>query len=218
MKTFENENYYRILQIPFNAGEDEIRQAYRDALAIYEEDSIATYSLFSEEQRKNLLQAIEKAFTTLIGEEKRAAYNQSLIDSGQVAADVFSGKVQRRLAAHADTHGTSREESLRQWVLKKAGEPQIKQLIEGLMSRELISGADLKRLREAYGIELPEIYAVTKISGRVLNMIEADQFDGLPAKVYLRQFLRTYAELLYLDPRHVVEGYSKFMAGGKPGC
>ena len=73
MKTFEDENYYQILQVPANASAIDIRRAYRDTLAIYEEESIATYSLFSVEQRKILLQAIEKAYDTLISEDKRAA-------------------------------------------------------------------------------------------------------------------------------------------------
>ena len=69
MKTFEGENYYQILQLAVNASAIEIRRAYREALAIYEEESIATYSLFSARQREVLLQAIEKAFDSLIDED-----------------------------------------------------------------------------------------------------------------------------------------------------
>jgi DnaJ-class molecular chaperone len=71
MKTFENENYYQILQVSPNARADEIKIAYRDALAIYEAESTATYSLFSEAQRERLLQAIETAFDCLINADKR---------------------------------------------------------------------------------------------------------------------------------------------------
>ena len=64
---------------------------------MYEEESVATYSLFSEDQREALLQAIETAFDTLVDADKRAAYNQMLIDSGQVDGDLFSGQVHRKL-------------------------------------------------------------------------------------------------------------------------
>jgi cytoskeleton protein RodZ len=81
-----------------------------------------------------------------------------------------------------------------------------------MLSKEMISGQELKQLREAYGIEIAEIYAVTKISGDSLKRIEADQFEDLPAEIYVRQFLKAYAEVLQIDSGHVVEAYLKFMA------
>ena len=216
MKTFENENYYRILQVPANAGTDEIKRAYREALAIYAEESVVTYSLFSAEERETLLQAIEAAFDTLINEDKRAAYNQTLIDTGQVDEDVFSGQAQSRPVIYSDTRGTSREKSLSRWVQNKSGAPEIKRLIEAIQSKELLSGLELKQLREAYGIEISEIYAITRISGDTLRMIEANRFEDLPAAIYLKHFLKSYAEILHIDPQHVVEGYLKSMAQDKP--
>ena len=216
MRNFENENYYQILQVPANASADELKRAYRDALAIYEAESVATYSLFSEEQREGLLRAIETAFDCLINEDKRTAYNQMLIDTGQVDEAIFSRQGQRKLAAYSDTRTTSNEKRLSQWVQKKADTPEIRQLIETIQSKEMLSGKELKQLREAYGIDIPEIYAVTKISGDTLKRIEADQFDDLPADIYVRQFLKAYAEVLHLDSRHVVDSYLKFMARTKP--
>ena len=216
MKTFEGENYYQILQLAVNASAIEIRRAYREALAIYEEESIATYSLFSARQREVLLQAIEKAFDSLIDEDKRAAYNQMLIDTGQVDAAAFSRQDQRKLAAYSDALRTSNEKSLNQWVQKKSDAPEIREILEEIQSKELLSGLELKRLREAFGIEISEIYNITKISSTVLNMIEANQFEELPAEIYLRQFLKAYAEIFHIDSRHVVDGYLKFMAQAKP--
>ena len=215
MKTFDDENYYQILQVNPNAGANEIKHAYREALAIYEENSVATYSLFSAEQREGVLQAIETAFDTLSNEKKRADYNQMLIDTGQVDAAIFSRQVQRKMAACSDIPSTSREASLRQWVHKKASEPEIRQRIQAILSQERLSGLDLKQLREAYGIDIHEIYTITKISSGTLKIIEADQYADLPAEIYVKQFLKTYAELLHLDPRHVVDSYFQMMARKK---
>ena len=216
MKTFEKENYYQILQVAANASADEIKHAYRDALTIYETESVATYSLFSEEQRERLLQAIETAFDCLINEDKRTAYNQMLIDTDQVDAASFSRQGQRRMAAYSDTRATSKEESLSQWAKKKADTPEIRQLIEAMQSKEMLSGLELKQLREAYGIGIPEIHAITRISGDSLRRIEANQFEDLPAEIYVKQFLKAYAEVLQIDSGHVVDGYLKFMAQDKP--
>jgi curved DNA-binding protein CbpA len=215
MKSFENENYYQILQIPANARADEIKIAYRDALAIYEAESVATYSLFSEEQRERLLQAIETAFDCLIDEDKRTAYNQMLIDSGQAESAMFSKPGQSKPAADADSRTTSKEKSLGQWVQKKADTPDIRQRIEAMLSKETISGPDLKQLREAYGIDISEIYAITKISGDSLRRIEANQFEDLPAEIYVKQFLKAYAEVLQIDSGIVVDGYLKSMSRAK---
>ena len=101
MKTFESDNYYAVLQIPPNAGKDEIRHAYRQASALYDEQSVATYALFSDRQRQNQLAAIEKAFETLIDDAQRATYDQSLIDTGVMDAAAFSGRSRRELAARS---------------------------------------------------------------------------------------------------------------------
>jgi curved DNA-binding protein CbpA len=216
MKTFEGENYYQILNACGSATATEIRRAYLDTIEIYKEDSIATYTLFSPGQREILLQTIEKAFETLIDENKRAAYDRMLVDTGQVDPAIFFRKSKESPAEHSNTQIISKEKSLIQWVRKKSEAPEIKALVEQILSKELLSGRDLKRLREAFGIEINEIYAATRISSTALNMIEADRFNDLPAEIYLKQFLKSYAEILQIDPRHVVEGYFRCMAGGNP--
>jgi DnaJ-class molecular chaperone len=214
MKSFEGENYYQILNVPGSATAIEVRRAYLDTLEIYKEDSIATYSLFSSGQREALLQAIGRAFDTLINESKRAAYDRMLIDSGQVDPAFFTGPAAEKPATHSISRGMSREKSLSLWVQKKSENQEIKSLIEQVLSKEMISGQDLKRLRQAMGIDVNEIYTITRISSSILEMIEADRFEELPAEIYLKQFLRSYAEMLQIDPQPVVEGYLRSMGRG----
>ena len=85
MTNFERLNYYEILDIPIDASSFEIQRAYRNALELYSEGSLLTYSLFSDRERANILKKIEKAYNTLSDRTKRVAYDASLGDKSTVA-------------------------------------------------------------------------------------------------------------------------------------
>jgi flagellar biosynthesis protein FlhG len=71
----------------------------------------------------------------------------------------------------------------------------------------VLTGADLRRIREARGMSLRHIAAVTKIGVRFLEYVEEDRFDLLPAAVYLKGFLQEYARLVGIDPRRAADAY-----------
>ena len=79
----------------------------------------------------------------------------------------------------------------------------------------VLTGADLRKIREARGMSLRHIAAVTKIGLRFLEYVEEDRFALLPAAVYLRGFLLEYARLVGIDPRRTADAYmSRLPAGG----
>jgi cytoskeleton protein RodZ len=83
----------------------------------------------------------------------------------------------------------------------------------------VLTGADLRRIREARGVSLRHLAAVTKIGLRFLEYIEEDRFAFLPAPVYLRGFLQEYARLIGIEPRRAADAYMSRLrpAGGPPG-
>jgi len=84
----------------------------------------------------------------------------------------------------------------------------------------VFTGDLLKRLREAAGITLQELADRTKIGRPHLDNIENDRFGSLPAQVYLRGFLMSYARELRLDPLRVSKSYLEQVAAlkGKAGA
>jgi DnaJ-class molecular chaperone len=68
-------NFYELLNIDRNASPQEIERAYELCKITYQTDSIAYYSLLSEEDRKRVLDRIEQAFETLKSTKKRKAYD-----------------------------------------------------------------------------------------------------------------------------------------------
>lgn len=66
-------------------------------------------------------------------------------------------------------------------------------------------GAALNEAREARGISLEQAANDTRISLRFLEALESEEFDELPAPVYVRGFLRSYANYLGVDPQPLIE-------------
>ncbi len=57
----------------------------------------------------------------------------------------------------------------------------------------------LRQQRQASGVSLEEAEEATKISRRILRLLEAGRFDDLPSPTHLRGFVRIYANFLGLD-------------------
>jgi cytoskeleton protein RodZ len=60
-------------------------------------------------------------------------------------------------------------------------------------------GSTLREARTRQGLELRDAAEATRIRVKFLAALEGERFDELPAEVYARAFLRTYAEFLGLD-------------------
>ena len=65
-------------------------------------------------------------------------------------------------------------------------------------------GELLQRARQARGLTLEEVERDIRISRRYLQALENENFGLLPAPVYARGFLRTYARYLGLEPANLL--------------
>ena len=209
MKKFDGLNYYEILKIPMTSSYFEIKRAYKNALSLYNEDSIVTYSLFSKEERERVIEDIENAFSTLSNDKKRAAYDQMLVDSGQVETSIPSTEQPFVSPPPSPSYTSINENQLYSRVKEKLQTQDVKTLSDEILLKELLSGDDLKKLREAVDVKLKEIQYITKISASVLMAIEENRFEELPPGTYLKSFLRSYANVLQIDPQKVIDGYLK---------
>jgi DnaJ-class molecular chaperone len=207
MKRFEEFNYYEILEIPCNASTFQIREAYRDALSLYSEDSLATYSLFTAEERHRILDRVEKAFNTLIDKKARDEYDKSLLNSGLISDSQLERKDQKKPIPLFPTPSHNHDSAFLRKIRKRIEEEGKSNLSGQILSKEIISGYDLKGLRESLGISLVDIYEVSRVSISTLEAIEGDETENLPPDIYLVNFLKIYAELLQLDQKKIVDGY-----------
>jgi curved DNA-binding protein CbpA len=214
MERFEDLNFYELLEIPVSASPFEIRQGYRNALSIYEEDSMISDSFFSDEERNMILRRIEEAFSTLMDKSQRKAYNKKLAGSGDIDAALLdkNGPILKGPIPLFSLKKTGGRESLSTKVTKRIERKDYGEVSREILSKSLISGRDLERLRKYVGLAVEEIFEVTRISLKVLRAIESDDVASLPQIFYLKNFLKAYAELFKLDSGKVIDGYLENIA------
>ena len=68
-------------------------------------------------------------------------------------------------------------------------------------------GEHLRRQREMRGVSLEEIVATTKISRRLLQALEEEQFDLLPGGIFNKSYVKAYAKCVGIDPDEAVIEY-----------
>lgn len=70
---------------------------------------------------------------------------------------------------------------------------------EGSPTRPRAFGEELRRVREEAGLDLDTISQETKVSRRVLEALEAGEFHHLPERVFSRNFVRQFVQLVGAD-------------------
>jgi curved DNA-binding protein CbpA len=210
MKPFEQQNHYEVLDLAPDATPFVIRKAYKAAVELYGDDSMATYSFFSVEERKKILSRLEKAFITLVNEQMRSEYDQMLIKAGELEEgsqyiDVSKEpipfiKIKSWQKAKDNQSSTSKP------ILSK---PSITPKVDEILAQDVLTGNDLMRIRTEMGVSLGGIAQKTKVRIALLRSIEEDQFDQLPSRLHLKYFLKSYTQCLHLDPQIVVTKYMK---------
>jgi len=209
MRPLAELTYYEILDLSPGATPFEIRQAHKKALEVYSEDSMVIYSLFSDEERKEILARLNEAFTTLINEKARYAYDQMLIQQGAMKEGSQYWSARKKLAPvgfNGSTDTASQSEGEKPQAVEN---PVVKEIL----SQEVLTGMDLKRLRTELGVSLEQIAERTKIRPGMLRYIEEDQFNELPSRLHLKSFLKAYVQYLHLNPESVVDRYMKRIQG-----
>ena len=71
-------------------------------------------------------------------------------------------------------------------------------------------GALLQAQRETLELSLQQVSEKLNLTMHYVRSLESDSFDKLPADIFVRGYIRNYANLLGLDPVHVLQVYADF--------
>ena len=178
---------YDVLGAPRTAVDEEIRRAYRLQREIFREESLPIVSLVDEAGVRAEQAQIEEAHDTLLDPIRKRAYDLSTFPD-----DDHAGRTTglRRRAMSEDELAYAQAELARE-----------------ITAETQFSGNLLRRAREALGMEIDELAQLTKISPFHLRAIEADDFEAMPAQVYVSGFLKLIAKVLGLDPMQVAKTF-----------
>lgn len=70
-------------------------------------------------------------------------------------------------------------------------------------------GSALKEARERKAVSLDDVHTKIKIHPRVLQLLEDNKFDKLPSPLFVKSFLKSYAEFLEINAGELLELYEK---------
>ena len=208
MKKLQDQHFYELLNVEFNASPLDISRAYKELHELYREDSLASYSFFSKQEREEILAKLQEAYSTLMDEDKRYRYDRLLIERGILPEEMQFQVEHRALRRASPSHHFIRNPLLKITDELKALTTS-NSVIQEILSYEILSGKDLKRIRKELGISLEVIGEITKIRPIFLQAIEDDAFDIAPSRMFFKSYLKAYVQCIGLDANIVAGRYLK---------
>ncbi len=180
----EAQTLYDMFEVHPSVSEEGLRRAYKRMWACFHPDHFSSYGLYSRVQLEALLNQLQENFELLMNPIKRKAYD----------AQAFPNGVPKRP-----------QKSTENSVLSSALQPLVSQTLAQKhwipQANYHLFGARLKDFRERCNISLTTVHERTKISLSMLNYIEEDQIDVLPAPIYLKGFMKELLKLYTLEDK-----------------
>ena len=73
---------------------------------------------------------------------------------------------------------------------------------------QLTAGEQLRHTREQKNLSLADVASQLNLEARIIEAIEANDFESLPAATYARGYLRSYAKILNMDAEVILAAYN----------
>ena len=178
------QNLYDLFEVDPHVSDEELRRAYKRMWACFHPDHCSSYGLYSRAQLEALLDQFQKGFELLMDPEKRKDYDTRIFPNGVPQKKVHQ-ESSSRLAPTLQPI-INEVDALKIWPT--------------LTQNSL--GAKLGGLREQFNVSLSTIHERSKISISMLEYIEQDNFEKLPALIYLKGFLKELL-ILYSLQKHI---------------
>ena len=193
-------NYYEILEIPRSAAHHEVTAAYDRARLTYSGDNAAIYTIFSEQEARDLLVLIDEAYKVLGNKTLRGIYDHRLQNNVRSRDEL--------------TYGAIVEASKMLFAESKPEKAPLtykvdKNIEDEINTRDNWDGNFLRKVREYKQFSVIKIGEITKINPFYISAIEEMDSGNLPAVVFVRGYVVQIAKALGLDDKKVADSYMK---------
>ncbi|MCC7404758.1 MAG: helix-turn-helix domain-containing protein [Bdellovibrionales bacterium] len=234
------QTFYEILEVAPNATQQDIYAAYHRAKATYSPDSPALYSMFTREEARELMNLIEEAFSTLCDQSRRREYDMLLIQRHQgfhpesLAASAQPGlpdfklpdghdhpdKAHRKVVPSASPvkpPAPAKKESLPEGFARtRMSVYEVDPAMEAeIQQQTLFDGPFLLKVRQYKKVNLDQLSEGTKISRPYITALESNDYDALPAPVFVRGFVVQLAKVYALNEKLVADSYMSLLRKAK---
>lgn len=206
MQATSRYNYYEVLELTANAPQHEVTTAYERARTTYSGENPAIYTIFSEQEARELLVVIEEAYQVLGNKILRNIYDQRLLSGRSSLNDLTYASI---VEASKQAFPEAKPEKPAAAVYKKdeAFEKEVE-------SREDWNGEWLKKVREYKQISTQRMSEITKINSYYVTALEGMDPGNLPAVVFVRGYVVQIAKALGLNDKKVADSYMKNFKNG----
>ena len=209
-----DKNYYEVLEVLPDIEQQDVHSAYIQAKNAYSMDSIALYSLMTEDECEKMVGMIEEAYTILSDPEKRRQYDEArginkrpdvaMPRIPSISRDILKAAKDEAPSGRTSNKNIRKIVANKRYALDFDPDPDFEKEIE---QTTVFTGKFLKRVREYKKVDLSRMSEMTKISKTYVTNIENEDMSTLPALVYVRGFVFQYAKCLKLNPDIVATSY-----------
>ncbi len=202
MITTNRHNYYEILEVGSSAAQHEVTTAYERAKLTYSGDNPAIYTIFSENEARELLVLIEEAFSVIGNKTLRSIYDQRLLGARSPSKDITKDLTYEAIlgASKAQFPEAKSPTAKPTFTSNDAFEREIKEAKEW-------DGELLKKVREYKNISLERMCERTKINLWYVKALETMDPENLPAVVFVRGYIIQLCRELDLNEKTVTDSY-----------
>jgi hypothetical protein len=229
---------WAVLDLKPGARPAQVQRAYQRRRALYERDTLATYTLLTEDERSQMLERIDLAYRRIMGQSPAQAatwppaFPERKVEMQRPIAGPPPGARRPEPPPPARPVTPTPDRPQQETAKRVAAAPPPEAPPARVLLPPRAAGAEpepegpepdpvrepgayLRYHRQRRRVSIEAVADETKISTMQLEKLETESYFGLPAAVYIRGFIIQYARFLDLpDPERLANLYLAHMRAG----